>query len=329
MIRRVMIVPLSPQCGYPLAFRGIWGAENVGEFDYLDLNRQSFPLHEINRLFIEKAKAFAPDWIFTQLQETNIIKPATITEIRSFLPKTVISTWTGDIRAQVPPYLASVCPAVHVVFISSLGHIPIYKAAGAAVCEYLQIGLDWNEDVLFKPDWSPPFRVPDVVFIGNNYGAAFPEGTAERENAAWALRSAGVDVGIVGGGWPTRFSPVGSCHIKHSPQVYRRAKVALSVNHFNHVEGYWSDRHLMAMASGTPLVSKYIPGLEKEFENGKDLFWFNTHQEMVDQVKMLLAHEDLRRKVGRAGREKMLQGHTWYHRILGALPTIERVREGL
>lgn len=329
MIRRVMIVPLSPQCGYPLAFRGIWGAENVSEFDYLGLDRQKVPHPEINRMFVAAARSFQPDWIFTQLQETNVIRPETIIEIRKALPKAVVTTWTGDIRAQVPPFLAPICPTVHVVFISSRGHIPIYKAAGAPVVEHLQIGLDWNEDVLFKPDWTPTFRVPDVVFIGNHYGASFPQGTAEREAAVWALRMAGIDVGIVGSGWPTRFSPVGSCHIKHSPQVYKRAKVALSVNHFHDVEGYWSDRHIMAMASGTPLVSKYTAGFEHEFVNGEDLFWFKDASEMVGQVKALLADEALRRKVGRAGRAKMVKGHTWHHRLLEALPVVERVREGL
>jgi hypothetical protein len=329
MIRRVMMAPLSPQCGYPLAFRGIWGAENVGEFDYLTRQRSGLSRGEVNGEFVHVVTQFKPDWLWTQLQETAVIAPEALWEVRRALPKTVVTTWTGDIRAEVPPLLSTICPAVHAVFISSIGHIPIYRAAGAPVCEYLQIGLDWEEDVLGKPDWEPSFRIPDVVFLANFYGDSFPDGTGQRMHAVYTLKEAGIDIGVVGSGWPTFCNPVGACHLKKSYHVYRHAKVALSVNHFNNIEGYWSDRHLMAMASGTPLVSKYIPGLEREFENGKDLFWFKSDSEMIAQVKELLGNEGLRREIGRNGRAKMIRGHSWYSRILGILPTIERIRETL
>ncbi|RPH34199.1 MAG: hypothetical protein EHM90_06070 [Chloroflexi bacterium] len=228
----------------------------------------------------------------------------------------------GDMRASVGPYIGAMSKECHLTLTSSVGQIAAFQAAGARRTLYSQVGLDWAEDVMGEPAWEPPFRIPDVVFCSNYYGSAFP-GSPERVEAVAALLHAGIDVGVVGQGWPRGFPVVGKCGVKQQTHVYRRAKVALSVNNFNDVELFYSDRHLIALASGTPLVSRYVPGLEREFTNGRHLLRYSTPGELVESVRSLLGSEDLRRRIGRQGRAEAIRSHTWFSRILSVLPHVE------
>jgi len=103
----------------------------------------------------------------------------------------------------------------------------------------------------------------------------------------------------------------------------------LNVNHFNDIQNYYSDRQLIAMASGKPLVCKYIPGLENEFENGKHCLWYYDEPELVKHVKSLLANPSLAARIGAAGKEEVLKNHTWEARVRDVLPDIERIRKSL
>jgi len=331
MIQRVFLSTINwdhPQRGMIDAFGKVFGRQNLYDFDYLELGRQGVPVPEVNRRFIEEAVAFKPDWCWLQLQNSGVISAATIEALKVALPKTIITHWMGDARDKVSDYLASICRATHASLIANIGHIPHYEAVGAKNIRYLQIGLDWDEDVLGLPAWIPPFTVKPVMFLGHNYGGDFP-GTVEREAAIRALMDARVPIGICGRGWPAGFPVLGECGVKQQHHVWKRALVAISVNHFNDVEGHYSDRHLIAMASGIPLVTKRIPGLEKEFTDGKHLVMFDTNDELVHHVQRLLGDIGLRTRIGETGRREVLANHTWQYRILEVLPFVEGLRAKL
>jgi hypothetical protein len=349
MIRDVLVCPLNydhQQRGLLQAFRGIFGDDCATTFDYLELWRTgACPPDRINAALVDEARGHRygplrdqpPDWIWLQLQETEIITAETLLRIREARPKTVITHWTGDMRTEVSPYLASICKATHATLASSTGQLAAFRAAGAPRAEYLQIGLDWEEDVQGLPAWEPRFRVPDVVFCGNFYGDRFPEGSAERLGAIRALRDAGIDVGVVGKGWPADIPVAGECGVKQQHHVYRAAKVALSISHFSSVANYYSDRQLIAMASGTPVVARWVPGMDEEFDCDNDtddwpcLFYYGNDDlgELVDSVRHLLADPERRKRMGRSGRAVVMRRHTWFHRILSVLPLVEEIQAGL
>ncbi|MDD5007581.1 MAG: glycosyltransferase [Syntrophorhabdaceae bacterium] len=325
-IKKVLCATINhdhPQKGMLHAMRGIFGDLNVRDHDYCQLKRNGYT----NQTFLAACLDHKPDWIWLQLQDTNIISDKEILEVRKHLPKTVITHWTGDARQEISSYLSSICRATHLTLISSVGMIPMFLKAGASQVEYLQIGLDWHEDVMGEPDWTPPFRVPEVVLIAGHYGDAFP-GTRQREEAVRALQEAGIDVGIVGnwgGPWPV----VGSCHVKQQHHVWKRAKVCLNVNNFNEIEQYYSDRQLISMASGTPVVCHYIPGLEREFALGHHCYSYETRYQLVRFVQELLNDELARKRMGQAGRSEVIKNHTWFSRFLSVLPMVEKIRQNL
>lgn len=326
-VEKVLLATINadhPQKGMIQAFKAVFGEANVFDFDYCDLSRKHIPNSVINDKFFTEAIRVKPDWIWLQVQDTGILDARAVLAIRESLPDCVVTHWTGDLRPEVSKYLGSFCKACNMTLASSVGQLPQFRAAGAPVARYLQIGLDWEEDVLGIPDWEPPFRVPEVVFCGNNYGRSFP-GTKDRVLAIETLMRAGIDVGIVGGGWAKNFPSIGMCHVKQQHHVWKRAKVALNVNNFNDIEMYYSDRQIISMASGTPLVCRYIPSLEREFSQDIHCIWYKTPEELVQNVKRLLGNPELRKEIGEAGKAEVLKNHTWEARIRNLLPEIKRV----
>jgi hypothetical protein len=327
MIRKVLALTLNydhPQTGQVLGLEQVFGSDNVVELDYLALQRAGA---DVESVFVETTREFQPDWVWMQLQDTGVVSAEAIERARKAWPEAVFTHWTGDYRPSISPYMASISQACDATFISSRGQLAQFFNHGASNVSYVQIGLDWYEDVLGLPDWTPPFKVPDVVFIGNYYAdGPWPKGTAERLEAVRALQRAHVDFGVVGTGWPADVRTVGTCTVKQQHHVWKRAKVCVNVNHANDVENYYSDRMLIALASGNPVVTKYVPGLEHEFSEGEDIVWFDEADELVRHVKYLLENKVEAREIGRAGRQRAMREHSWYVRFLDLLPEVEALR---
>lgn len=316
------------QAGILHDFAKFFGTANIQHFDYLQEQRNGKSISEVNERFIMAARNWNPEWIFLQVQETNVLHAGSLARLKKILPKCVISHWMGDCRKTVSPYLASICREAHLSLISSVGQTGLFMEAGAKEVRYLQIGLDWEEDVLGIPPWTPPFRIPDVVFCGGYYGDLYP-GTVEREHGVMALKNAGIDIGIIGNGWPGGYPVIGTCGVKQQHHVWKRCKVALNINNFNDIQSYYSDRQIISMASGKPLVCKYIPGLENEFEHGKHCLWYYDEAELVRHVRTLLADPGLCQRIGQAGREEVLKNHTWTARIKDVISDVERIKAKL
>lgn len=330
MIRRVVaatITDQAPQLGMLGALRGIFGDSNVLELDFMH-EASRMPLERVGTWFASKCLSFKPDWLFLQAQDTAIVSADCLRTLRSRLPGCVLSHWMGDAREHVSQYLSEICAATHLTLISSVGQIPMFKRAGAENVQYMQVGYDLPEPSSDVLDKGPPFRVPDVVFCGNYLNESFP-GSTERIGAIRWLSQEGIDVGVVGAGWPGHFPVAGRCSVGQQSEIYRRAKVVLSINHLNDIDRYYSNRQIIAMASGTPVVCRYVPGIQHEFQHGRHLFWYETRDELIRYVRLLLDRQDIRKDMGRAARAEILKNHTWFSRFLTVLPIIERLQSRL
>lgn len=329
--KSVLLLPLNydhVQHGMIQGFRQAFGTDAVTMFDFMcakhrPLGPATRTVDQVDKDFVEYVGQRKPDLVFMQLQDSGVIAAGAIDEARLASPATVFAHWTGDYRPQVSAYLASICSATDITFASSVGQLPAFVDAGAREATYLQIGLDWDEDVLGLPAWTPPFTVPDIVFCGSHYAnSPWPIGTAQRLEAIRTLQGAGFDIGVVGTGWPSDIRVVGTCTAKQQHHVYTRAKVVLSVSHANDVDRYFSDRLLIAMASGTPVVSFEFPGMDDEFSvEGDDaeselVPRFSTPAQLLDIMTELRANEDWRQMLGIEQRAFVRATASWFSRIV-------------
>lgn len=331
-VRNVLLLPLNydhVQHGMIDGFRQVFGSDRVAVFDYMcatprPLGPPTRSVDDVRVDFCEYIHQRKPDLVFMQLQETGVIHADTIRAARGFSPKTVFAHWTGDYRPVISPYVESICRATDLTFASSVGQLKDFTLAGAADVNYMQIGIDWGPDVLGIPAWEPPFTVPEIVFCGNHYAdGPWAAGTAQRLADIRALKARGFDIGVVGTGWPADIPVVGQCAVKQQHHVYTRAKVVLSVSHENTVDRYYSDRLLIAMASGTATVARHFPGLEDDFPDGV-LPAYSTETELFEIIADMRATEEWRKVVGLSQRAYVRATASWFSRITQQLlPMVE------
>lgn len=70
-----------------------------------------------------------------------------------------------------------------------------------------------------------------------------------------------------------------------------------------------------AMASGSFLLTNWIPTIEELFEDGKHLVLYRSEEEMIDKAKYYLAHEDEREKIAQAGYAEVIAKHKIQDRV--------------
>jgi spore maturation protein CgeB len=70
-----------------------------------------------------------------------------------------------------------------------------------------------------------------------------------------------------------------------------------------------------ATATGSFLLTEWVPTIETCFEDGKHLVTYKTMDEAIDKARYYLVHSDEREAIAKAGMEYTLSHHTYQHRI--------------
>jgi spore maturation protein CgeB len=75
-------------------------------------------------------------------------------------------------------------------------------------------------------------------------------------------------------------------------------------------------------AMGGFLLTGYAPGLENYYEPGKEVVVFRSLQELEEQIRYYLDHDEERRIIAIRGRERTLREHTYTERFRQIFKTI-------
>jgi len=197
------------------------------------------------------------------------------------------------------------------------------RAAGAAGrIEYIPIGID--------PDIHRPIALTaeeqrrygaDVCFIG---GLSRRFHAARRAMVEYAIEN-GVNI-KVWGGYLEHFvgSPIlrvwqGQIWGEEQVKALCAAKIGLNF-HVDHRAGELDRglnlRAFELAACGVFQLLQRVPGVGEFFEEGKEIVCFDTKEEMLEKIRYYLAHEDKRRQIAEAARQRVLREHTWAQRIV-------------
>lgn len=274
---------------------------------------------ETARIFLEHVTQIKPDLVHMQLQFNDCIDPETIVKAREASPKTIFTNWSGDICKMPVPYFVNISNVVDYSFLSNRGQIPAYLAAGGKNILYWQIGYDQYNHIMPLNKTNFQYK---VVFTANYYPDSLYPDAKLRSDIMGVLRgSFGDKAGLFGKGYSPalKIYPVPPSRLS---EIYNDSVCVLSVSNFNDVEDYFSDRLLYCIGSGRPTIAYRFPGIEKYFENGKDVLVASNINDIIGLVNRLNNDYELANAVGNNGSRRCLAEHTFDVRVSELLSII-------
>lgn len=246
------------------------------------------------------ARHYRPDMVF--LAFYRFLDGETMARLKDIVPNAVIVGWYGDMYPGLDPRVKPV-----------LGYLDWFLATsgGVTLQRYKQAG------------------VPHVAFMPNPCDPAIEcPGRVEPRWQSRLLFTGKVQHGR-GGQDPLRAELIEHLVGHHGMTVYgdrrvgrgavlgedylnaiRGAEIALSINAYNDVRYYHSDRLIQYLACGAFALVKRVPDSEALFADGEDVCYFDSLEECVALVQRYQQDRSERERIARAG---MRRAHEGFH----------------
>jgi spore maturation protein CgeB len=108
-------------------------------------------------------------------------------------------------------------------------------------------------------------------------------------------------------------------------QVFKQSKICLNSSPFFKRGSH--ERILAGLACGSLVVTNESQWTRSQFVEGEELLFYSSKQwgEVTEKVQFFLNNEPARQAAAAKGRNKVMQAHTWDHRVEGLLQFWERV----
>lgn len=97
--------------------------------------------------------------------------------------------------------------------------------------------------------------------------------------------------------------------------ICANARIVLGFNEVNNLPQYFSNRTFLTLASGGFHLTHHVPGIERVFENGKHLAWYEDPDDCVAKIRHYLSAPEERQRVAQAGHDLATGEHQYYHRV--------------
>ena len=238
--------------------------------------------------------------------------------------------YDGDVPASLPNFRGFASgfriyqgadPSEYTAFISnSLGGAEGLYALGAREVHALYYGAD--------PDLFSPLDVPqdlDAFFYGHGreYRAEWIDAMLRAPSLAlpdrrFAVR--GTKLGDLG-----RVEALPYLSFSKLREYACRSKLNLVITRKAHASVFASSssRPFELAALGACMVCNPYEGIETWFEPDKELVIVHSAEEAIERYDWLLHHDEARRTIGRAARERLLKEHTFRHRARQLVDVIQ------
>jgi len=111
---------------------------------------------------------------------------------------------------------------------------------------------------------------------------------------------------------------------EEAAEIYRKSKIVFNTAADDDI----NMRCFEATATGSFLLTEWVPTLHECFTDGVHLVTYKTIDEAVEKAKYYLEHEDEREKIAKAGMEHTLNNHTHQHRIKQLMEVVCKTEVG-
>ena len=158
---------------------------------------------------------------------------------------------------------------------------------------------------LFRPGPWP--RVRRLVFVANV--------TAQRQAIVDNLNC---PIDLYGRHWHRGTAPQ-QVHARRIPleraaELYARHQAALNLRHEHNIVRGLNQRSFEALACGTPVLNDDLADIGRCFEPEREILVWKSRDELNALCDQVLADEAYARRIGEAGRRRVLAEHTYGHR---------------
>ncbi|MEC4675677.1 MAG: glycosyltransferase [Nitrospirota bacterium] len=271
-------------------------------------------------------KEYSPDLV---IHTKNELPAETFQELRRF---TKVVQWYPD--PVIPEWLLPYIQAADIFFTMSEGLKPDFQKYNPDVL-YLSQAFEpsfFEIEKITKEDVK--FFSSDVTFVGN---LGSKSQYIARRGALERVINSGFELKWWGPRIPRKFSTIplilgklgrsyGGRFIwgEEYARVARLSKIFLAFDSMPHVRKSMSARMYTAVGCGAFYMCQHVEGIEEILEPGKEIVTFRSEDEMIDMIKYYLDNDDLRMKIAKAGRERVLKDHTYEVRMRQMMDIINK-----
>jgi spore maturation protein CgeB len=183
----------------------------------------------------------------------------------------------------------------------------IHKQTGMII-HHIMEGIDQE---IYRPTTPDEDFKAEISFIGT--------ANAERNMYMQALVDSGYNVRAYGSGYGEEV------HGSMFNVVCSSSVAMLAISSEHETREYFSDRVLRYGASGSFVLHKHSPNMDRYFENNKDLVYFHDVDSLLEAVDKYLVDEvaPARQEIAVNLYNKVLQNHTWDSTIQKILTVAE------
>jgi spore maturation protein CgeB len=291
-------------------------------------------LRALNRDLVDLCRRLNPDLLL--IRRGTHVKRRTLEAVRAATPAVVVAgtcnddPFAPDASRLVWRHFLSAVSAYDLVLASRLHNLEDFAGIGARRTELLRF---W-----FVPERHFPITLTDeervryasdVVFVGH-YEAD------KRIDYLNAVVANGISLRVHGPDYPPalrapcleRSVPVKTLHGEEYTKALCGAKVALclfsTLNRDSH-----TFRSFEIPASETCMLCEYTADMASMFEEGVDIEFFRSKEELVAKAKALLADPERRARIAAAGRRRVVaDGHDVVSRMRQLLGWVAEIRAG-
>lgn len=218
--------------------------------------------------------------------------------------------WGEDGLTSILPYSPINTPRPMAYWASDthLGYdyrLEMAKKSDFAFCAQKQAVFDMKRDGVQNPIWLPhavePLAYPKGELVTKKYDLCFV-GHVSSMNRVEALDRIFRE-------FPNFF--YGQRLFEEAAKKYSESKIVFNIA----MKEDTNMRCFEALATGSFLLTDWVPYIDELFEDGKHLVLYRDLDEAVDKAKYYLRHEEERQKIAQAGYEHVMANHTIQHRV--------------
>lgn len=271
----------------------------------------------MNHTLLRRIKQSSAGFVLLFGTETDLLFPETLRALAALKIKKILWIIDTAIDGKAPSRIITHSLPVFDLCLAADAHFPqIYRQSGAKTVEILELGCDpeIHRPLHLTPEEKETYGSP-LVYIGNYFAQG------EYRLSLLHLLCEKFPVKLWGRGWEKAKEPAikkawtgKSVYRDEMCKVYSASKICLNILPKESIN-LLNVRIFEAAACGAMVLTEHRERLADAYAVGKEIESFSSPDELLKKIEYFLSHEDERKKLADAGRQKTLSAHTYENRM--------------